>query len=283
VRGVEIRETVSLWGSSNPVTWSAMCNPYGAGLAITRSSFDEVLLEAAGKAGATVMRDAWARRADGRPGSWDVEVSRSGDVGSIQADFLVLASGGRGSGLVRRVNGNRAAQLALTASVGASEVAARHALYLERVDSSRWAYALPDVRGGFFVGICSDRRSPNRVDQRAAGAFRMEFARTRLLSAILPGPGVHASVVTCPAGPRRYDVVIGRRWLAVGDSAFMSNPLSGMGIDFAVESARMGAQAIRSARPEALAEYELAVRRYSQWHERVSDIFASGSPALEAT
>ena len=39
--GCEIFETVSLWGTSQPVSWSAMCNPWGYSLAVNRAIFDE--------------------------------------------------------------------------------------------------------------------------------------------------------------------------------------------------------------------------------------------------
>jgi flavin-dependent dehydrogenase len=64
----------------------------------------------------------------------------------------------------------------------------------------------------------------------------------------------------------------GEGWIAVGDAAYAPDPLSGMGIELAIESAQLGAHALLKAtqgstQPHALmefAEYEDAIR------ERVS-------------
>src|SRR5215831_2251476 len=51
IKGIEIHETISLWGTRNPVSWNAMYNPWGAGVAVSRKTLDKVLRELARNAG----------------------------------------------------------------------------------------------------------------------------------------------------------------------------------------------------------------------------------------
>ena len=53
----------------------------------------------------------------------------------------------------------------------------------------------------------------------------------------------------------------------MGDAAFASDPLSGMGIEFAVESAILSASAIRNGlEPSIMTTYELWVNHYLKQH-----------------
>ena len=61
-----------------------------------------------------------------------------------------------------------------------------------------------------------------------------------------------------------YSKVAGKRRLAVGDAAFAPDPLSGMGIEFAVESSILAARVV-----QAISE-SCAMRFYKNW---VNDYF----------
>jgi flavin-dependent dehydrogenase len=62
--------------------------------------------------------------------------------------------------------------------------------------------------------------------------------------------------------------------MAVGDAAFAPDPLSGMGIEFAIESAQLAAEALlASTRDRALADYEETILAYAGQHERARAFF----------
>ena len=59
---VEIHETVSLWGTLEPVTVNAMFTPWGPGVALERSLFDQSLRHLACAASASIVADTKVSR-----------------------------------------------------------------------------------------------------------------------------------------------------------------------------------------------------------------------------
>lgn len=265
--GIEICETVSLWGTSYPVSWSTMCNPWGAGLAVNRANLDDALIRAASNAGASILSDTEVRSAQYQRGSWQLEIRQGLADRIVGTRFLVLASGRNGRNLLGR-SVTKPAQLALMARVGRDAPEPRHTLYLESAKNGWW-YMLPDPAGGYFAGFCTDHAVASHLKKQLRDTFVRSLCGSRLLADVLPDILLGTPVTGCPAGARTYEKVTGDGWIAVGDAAFMSNPLSGMGIDFAIESAKLGATALLAARRDpTLAEYGEAVSEYARRHER---------------
>ena len=74
------------------------------------------------------------------------------------------------------------------------------------------------------------------------------------------------------AGPRPFGRAAGDGWIAVGDAVYAPDPLSGMGIELALESAELGADAVLEAMNlnrkavnsnAAFAEYDAAMRAHA--------------------
>jgi flavin-dependent dehydrogenase len=145
----------------------------------------------------------------------------------------------------------------------------QHTFHLE-AGKHGWWYGLPNPKGGRFVVFCSrtDAFSPKHI--RSRNTFIELLAQVRLFGESL-APGLRAiRLIGRPAGPRSYEQVAGNRWVAVGDAAFVSDPLSGMGIEFAVESAKLAAEALCAAsRDLALTEYAQAVKEYAARQTKV--------------
>ena len=262
--GCEISETLSSWDTQQPVSWSAMCNPWGYGLAVDRATFDEVLVRAAQGAGVWVLPAGEARSAERRRDAWTLTVGSS----PWKAGHLVLATGAGRQSLIDRATVAKPAQFAFMAHVDVDLPEQRHTFHLE-AGKDGWWYGMPSPRGGRFVGFCTR----TGAIKSSRGTFLRRIANLRLLEAN-PAPGVRALRVSGrPAGPGSYEQVVGKRWIAVGDAAFVSDPLSGMGIEFAIESARLAAEALcAKSRGPALARYGEAVQGYARQHERVSAI-----------
>jgi flavin-dependent dehydrogenase len=265
--GVEVHETISLWGTPEPVTWNAMCNPWGPGLAVERAPFDEVLRGAADSAGALILRGE-IRSAERRSGLWQLLLYDRGTEHVLETHFLVLATGSTGRKLVGREAVGKPAQFALMTRVGTKAPEQDHALYLE-LGKNGWWYALPAPDGGFFLGFCTGRDLAKHMQKPIGDAFVKELRGSRLLGNVLGATLPATRVIGRPAGPQSYEEIAGNGWIAVGDAAFVSDPLSGTGIDFAIESAKLGAEALLAARrAPALAEYEEAVSDYTRRHKR---------------
>lgn len=276
VGGTEINETISRWGTPEPVTWNAMCSPWGAGVAVDRASFDEALRVAANDAGAVILSGE-VRSAERQAGQWQLLLQDRGAEQLLAAQFLVLATGSSGRRLVNRKAG-MPAQFALMARVGTKSGESHHALYLE-IGKTGWWYALPDPGGTLFVGFCAGRDLVRRMRRPMSVAFTEELRGSRLLGSILPATAATTRVFGRPAGPQLYERVTGDGWIAVGDAAFVPDPLSGMGIEFAIESAKLGAGALLAAsRESALADYEAAVSEYIQRQEDAAAFHHSTVP-----
>jgi flavin-dependent dehydrogenase len=93
-----------------------------------------------------------------------------------------------------------------------------------------------------------------------------ELRRTRLLRSLLPNAAGPTGLTARPAGSLSFEAAAGRGWLALGDAAFAPDPLSGMGIEFAVESAGRAAAAVGGADP-AFADFGRWVADWSAEHD----------------
>ena len=81
------------------------------------------------------------------------------------------------------------------------------------------------------------------------------------------------------AGARPFVRAAGDGWIAVGDAVYAPDPLSGMGIELALESARLGARAVSEVMNSnrkavnsnvAFAEYDAAMRAHAREHHRAT-------------
>ena len=245
VPGVEVHETISLWGTPTPVTWSAMCNPWGPGVAVERAVFDEALRDVARNAGVSIISAGDVLGVERRDGRWRLPLGRRETGGSTMcADFLIIATGRAGARFPVRAAVAESSHVALMTRLRAQGCEQGHALYLEAVDNGWW-YALPDMEGGHFVGFCTRREKVKRRRTPLQRFFVHELHRTQLLAPLLSNAVVSQPIVGRSAGVRVFDKVAGRGWIAVGDAAYTPDPLSGMGIEFCIESAARGARTVQ--------------------------------------
>ncbi|MEO8768099.1 MAG: NAD(P)/FAD-dependent oxidoreductase [Nitrosospira sp.] len=272
--GLEVHETISLWDTPEPVTLSAMFNPWGAGVALERELLDEALRNLASAAGVSVIADAKVMDIERRNDQWHL-LMRLGDAenGSVCASFLVLATG-RAAARFFDQPPPAPSQIALMTSLSARDNASNgvsdHALYVEAMDNGWW-YALPIRRGGHFAGLCTCLDEIKRRRATVREFFVQELHRTRLLAPLMSSIRGNLRISGRTAGARAFSKVAGDSWIAVGDSAYAPDPLSGMGIELAIESAQLGAQALLGAmqgspQQSAFAEYENAIRERANRH-----------------
>jgi flavin-dependent dehydrogenase len=268
---VEIHETVSLWGTSEPVTWNAMLNPWGAGIAVERRSFDEALRESAKRAGASILTGD-VRSAERRGSKWHLLLHDGSHEHVLNCNFLVLATGSRGRKLVGRRAVGKPAQFALMAQVRTTASQQSRALYLEQ-GKNGWWYMLPNPSGGHFAGFCTDRAFSTNSKRPLRDTFVSGLRDSRLLADLLTPTFLDPQVTACAAGPQKYDEVTADGWLAIGDAAFTPDPLSGAGVEFAIESALLGAGALMAgAQSRSLQNYQKQIQDYATNHERIRDM-----------
>jgi flavin-dependent dehydrogenase len=276
VNNAEIVQTVSLWDTPTPVTWSTMFNPWGSGLAIARSPFDEALREAARNEGATVLAHTEVRDIERQHSGWLLHLYRGRRASTLSADFLVLASGRAGRNFVGRKQLIDHAQIALMASLPSMPAVADNSFYLEAVQDGWW-YAMPNPNGGIFVGFCTEQtKKVRRRSKPLQVLWSAEMRRTRLISELVPRHVEVKSLVGRWAGVRSFDKVSGEGWIAIGDAAFAPDPLSGKGIELGINSAALGALALSAEnRTVGLADYEAEIAEYVRQHESARNLYVT--------
>jgi flavin-dependent dehydrogenase len=281
IRGMEIHETISLWGTSEPVTSSTMFNPWGAGVAVERALFDQKLRDLADAAGVSVITGAKVTGIEHSSDQWQLSL-RLGEVecDPLCARFFVLATGRAAARFFDQSPVAESSQIALMASLSPLTGTPNHALYVEATDNGWW-YALPAGDDDHFAGFCTSREEIKQRRVSLREFFFGELRRTRLLAPLLDGAGTafYPRITGRMAGARAFSKAAGKDWIAVGDAAYAPDPLSGMGIELAIESAQLGARALLGAMQEArhettrhniFAEYEDAIRESASQHSKTA-------------
>jgi flavin-dependent dehydrogenase len=281
--GVEVHETLSLWGTPEPVTFNAMFNPWGAGVAVERPLFDQALRQLARTGGVSVMDDAKVVGIERGEDRWHLQMRLAGaaqDEAANQASagFLVLATGRAASQFVDRSPVTEPSEIALMTLLrtpGSGPIQSPgNTLYIEGKDNGWW-YALPARDGSYFAGFCTDRDEVKKRQGSLKEFFVRELRGTRLLAPLLSSATGNIQISGRMAGAQVFDRMSGEGWIAVGDAAYAPDPLSGMGIELALESAQLGAGALlaamqntaKSCAPVGFAEYEDAIRKRVSRHE----------------
>lgn len=274
--GVEVHETISLWDTPKPVTFNAMFNPWGAGVAVERPLFDRALRHLACTAGVSIIDDAKVVKIERSRDQWHLLMRSAGTIADegenhVSARFLVLATGRVAAQFVDRSPIAEPSGIALMTFLrtpsGGSVKSYGNTLYVESTDNGWW-YALPAGDGSYFAGFCTDRDEVKKRPASLKDFFVRALRSTRLIAPLLSTASGNIQISGRMAGVQVFDRMSGEGWIAVGDAAYAPDPLSGMGIELAIESAQLGAHTLleamqRTTKPHALigfAEYEDAIR-----------------------
>ncbi|AHH97034.1 NAD(P)/FAD-dependent oxidoreductase [Kutzneria albida] len=245
--------TASAWGGPELAYRDYLVDGLGNGWQLDRARFDRSMLDAAGLAGARLLRtrSLGALRADGR---WSFPHSG----GLLTASFAVDATGrkstfGVGQGARRQV----ADHLVAVAAVHPRSGYLGHSV-VEAVAHGWWyAAALPDMR--LQVVLLSDgdlvRRAGWAEPTALARALRDTHHVGRLVDTIEPRP-----VTVRAANSQVLTPCVGDGWIAVGDAAMAADPLSSAGVLAALRSGMTAGRAIVSG--------ELADAAARQDHDR---------------
>ncbi len=284
--GVEVHETLSLWGTPEPVTFNAMFNPWGAGVAVERALLDRALCHLARMAGVSVIDDTKVVKIERGGDRWHLLMRSAGTTADeaashASAGFLVLATGRAAAQFVARSPVAEPSGIALMTFLrtpGSGLVQPpRNTLYVEGTDNGWW-YALPAGDGSYFAGFCTDRDEVKKRTSSLKEFFVRELRNTRLLAPLLSTASGNIQISGRMAGAQVFDRMSGEGWIAVGDAAYAPDPLSGMGIELAIESAQLGAHALlkategstKSPAHMGFAEYEDAIRERVSQQEKTA-------------
>ncbi|AUX23789.1 oxidoreductase [Sorangium cellulosum] len=239
--------TSAAWGGPHLLTREFLFTGRGDGWLLDRGRFDRMLARKVEESGGLLLTGARLSSCARSPdGGFRLEVVRPGGAAAIRARHLIDASG-RKAALGRRLGARQRVHDALVGVAGYYELPGdracpQHTL-VEAVPDGWW-YSAPLPGGRMVAVFMSDadivrrRRAgePSGFEDALAGAAH---TRERLAAGRLR-PTLH---VRC-ARSQRLDPVAGPGWIAAGDAASAFDPLSSMGLGFALAS---GSNAARVA------------------------------------
>jgi flavin-dependent dehydrogenase len=233
---LECHGTISAWGSPELTYRDYLADGLGTGWHVDRARFDQSMLDAAVDRGVVLLRTRFlhARRAGGR---W--LCTHSG--GLLTTSFVVDATGRRaafgvGQGARRRV---------VDHLVGIAAVFPRadylgHSL-VEAVEHGWWyAGALPDMR--LQVALLSDSDIVRHHEWAEPATLAAALRNTHHVARMI-GPVAQKPVTVRAANSQVLTPCVGEGWIAVGDAAMATDPLSSAGI---AEAMRTGMEAGRA-------------------------------------
>lgn len=244
----------SCWGTPEPEARSFVTSPYGTGWHVDRTAFDRFLVDAARRVGVTVALGTRATRcefaATGRTATLALDPVEDGGPQSgttpesVGVDGVIDATG-RTATVARWLSGERAAHDALVAAAARyrapSEQCGRYTLIEATGDGWWYSAPLPDERvvvAWFTDGdLVGDRHEPEQ--------WRDELAETTRTAARVADGSFERGPVVAGAVSHRLRRTLGAdRWLAVGDAAMGVDPLSGSGVERAIDTGVRGALAM---------------------------------------
>jgi digeranylgeranylglycerophospholipid reductase len=227
-------------------------------VAIDRPRFDQLIVERAAEAGATLMLGAQACRFERLAGEVQVEVRAGEDAFCLRAPLLIGADGA-GSRVARWMGAERGGE---TIPSVKADIAFRGSgtdtieIFVGNDVAPGWfGWIIPMPGGVARIGI-GTRRAPGRYFEAFLGSIRHRFGDFV----------VHETRrAPLPLGPAR-DFVADRVML-VGAAARQTKPTTGGGLYFGIRGAQLAAAVAAKAiergdcSRRALAEYERAWRR----------------------
>ncbi|HEY2437816.1 MAG TPA: tryptophan 7-halogenase [Solirubrobacteraceae bacterium] len=233
---------VSAWGSPEPAVVDHMLNPLGHAWSLDRARFHSDLRAAAELLGVDVRSTASARAVRGEAGAWEVDFADRADrAGRLEARVVIDASG-RGARVAQQQGARKRhidRQVALWAVWEVAERDRSSSLYIEAVPGGWWYSALLPGQRRIVVHLTDADLLPTGSDERAGIA---ESARSlELIGGVLgisgrPRLGAGPRVTSARTG--WIERFAGPGWVAAGDAAVTSDPLSGRGMVIALLSGR---------------------------------------------
>lgn len=272
----------SVWGSDDPIEADCLFGTFGAGWRVDREQFEGLLAQAVVEAGAGWRWGHHAVDAQWSGGRWRLVVEAPEALISIEADFVVDATGRRAR--FARTVGAQPQQLdklvGVAVTLAPTTEPVMDGFTLVEALPEGWWYAAPVAEGRVIAVFMtdSDRLRPSEVRARggwhtllASTLYTREWLAPHLQGAAEPTPRIMPAGSTCLQAPT------GHGWLAVGDAAAAFDPLSSYGMGSAITTGYYGAGAVvdhLTGEPDALPTYDQHIARmYDEYLDRLHEYY----------
>jgi flavin-dependent dehydrogenase len=237
-----------------------------AAFQVDRGRFDQILLHAAEKAGATVVQPAFAsapRRTKG--GKWEIPVHYEKQLHRITAGFLVDATGRR-SFLKRKTKKYSPRTMALYAYW--DKVASRGIESRVETGPKEWFWGAPLPDGTFNAAVFLDSGRLLKENVRASTLkdfYCSLLAETVQLEACLKGE-LMGPVHACDASIYRSEDIVDDNSIQIGEASYGIDPLSSQGVQMALQSAIQASIVVHTLLSEP-GSHDAAIKFYTDQQE----------------
>ncbi|NUT97138.1 MAG: FAD-binding protein [Saccharothrix sp.] len=243
-RGCAIPSTgiTSAWGGDEPYSHSFLFSPHGEGVHVDRQRFDRNLAAAAANAGAHLVDARVTACAPVNGAGWRVAMTGRPAVTTRS----VIDATGRHAAVSRACGARRVRHDRLVAiAADYRGQPAHHGQVLIEAARDGWWYAAPVPPDRLVVMFLTDTdicREHHYPDPRP---WLDHLRRTRHIHDLTTGrTPIRGPELRSAAGGHVVPRPAPGPWLAVGDAALAKDPLSGGGIDHALDNGRAGAEAV---------------------------------------
>lgn len=220
----------SIWGGAAPIERDALADPDGHGWQLDRARFEQQLRAVAIMRGASVASPARVAAIDRQDNGWRVTL-RNGRHSAIVACKLIIDASGRRSrhllahGARRHVNDKLSC-----AWLRAPHTQANGTILIE-AEADGWWYAASVPGGEAVLAFHTDADLAAARSMRSAASLLQRAREKPMLAAFAAGfaPGAFDHGI-CTAHGSWLAQPFGDGWIATGDAAMSSDPLSAQGL-----------------------------------------------------
>lgn len=242
----ECRGVESHWGADTPSYQDYLFHPLQRGVNLSRPAFDREFAQACERAGAVILRSSRVTGVVRHDAHWSVGIDSKGQIATVQASFLVDATG-------------RTAQISrkLGAAVEAVDNQVAIAAYGKRLQNRRGSRSLVEAYEGgwWYCADVSDEQSvcilvtdidlvPKGRRSELSSWWAAQLLMTKHILHRFQLGDSSRKLYARSARSQRTSPVCGSGWIALGDAALVYDPLSSRGIAKALSHGQLGAAII---------------------------------------
>ncbi|HYN05944.1 MAG TPA: tryptophan 7-halogenase [Vicinamibacterales bacterium] len=243
--------TAAAWGTPGLISRDFLFTGQGPGWHLDRAVFDRALGGLVAERGGTVLLAATIVQATFSADRWRLEVRRDPEMRpqTVTAGFVIDATGRRAA-FARRLGARRTVHDRLFAVAGLCRFAGappRNTFTIVESGPLGWWYSarLPD--GRMVVALMTDADLVRERHLQTSSTWWTLLQTTKHTRARLAGAVIDQPPVICPAFSQILRPIAADRWVAAGDAAVGFDPLSAMGIGYAITSGIHAARAVHDA------------------------------------
>lgn len=247
---LEAHGTAAAWGSDDLIPRDFLYTGQGTGWHLNRLRFDRELAGLVRRRGGSVLEACTVAAAERSEDHWRLTVRgpRDNTIG-VTTQFVIDATGRRAA-FGRRCAARRLVADRLFALVGfcAFRRGTQPDTFtvVEATEHGWWYSALlPADR--MVVAFMTDADVIRQLRLQTREAWLALVRTTTHTYARMEGGSVDQPPIVCPAFSQILQPVAGDRWIAAGDAAVGFDPISAMGIGYAIASGLHAARAIHDA------------------------------------